>query len=55
MWLTVAKIALVVFLVLGCATILIVYIVRRRAGHRGWGPTAEADYGDSLGAQVISA
>ena len=55
MWLTVATIALVVFLVVGCATILIVYIVRRGAGHRGWGPTVESDAGELLGAQLISA
>ena len=52
MWLAVARTALVVFLAAGCATILIVYIVRRRAGHRGWGPTVESDYGDSMGGQL---
>jgi hypothetical protein len=36
MWLTVAKVALIAFLVAGIVALVIVYIVRRRRGIEGW-------------------
>jgi hypothetical protein len=48
-WLTVGKIALLGFLVLGPATVVITYIRRSRSGVTGWRPPNGSRYPDALG------
>ncbi|HET6731822.1 hypothetical protein [Mycobacterium sp.] len=47
MWLTIAQIALIAVLVIGSATLVAVYVVRRRRGIEGWSP--HALYSDLMG------
>ncbi|WP_222622198.1 hypothetical protein [Mycolicibacterium fluoranthenivorans] len=48
-WLTVGKIALLSFLVLGPATVVITYLRRSRSGVSGWRPPNGSQYPDALG------
>jgi len=47
MWLTIGQIALIAFLVISSATLVAVYIMRRRRGIEGWAP--HALYSDLMG------
>ncbi|MGE0217543.1 hypothetical protein [Mycolicibacterium sp.] len=49
MWITIAKIALIAFLIGGCAALVVVYQVRRRRGITGWAPTSVSRYSEALG------
>lgn len=53
-WIIVGKIALLSFLVLGPATVVITYIRRRRDGVTGWRPPNGSQYPDALGGGLPS-
>jgi hypothetical protein len=49
MWITIAKIALIAFLIVGCVTLVVVYRARGRRGIGGWSPPSASRFSDSLG------
>jgi hypothetical protein len=48
MWLTIAKVALLSFIVIGVLTVVVTYVLRRRAGIPGWRPPNSSRYPDAL-------